>query len=129
MNSQWRLIGLGVILLLIGVGARAIEEPAYTVVDQWQDGDIEVRSYEPRVWAVTQMDQSQNQGQGQENRALMPLNTTWEHHFPVTPTPHHTITLPWYRCLSDPYIVPESSRETLSLYRDSSLSLQGLADF
>ena len=53
MNSQWRLIGLGVILLLIGVGARAIEEPAYTVVDQWQDGDIEIRSYEPRVWAVT----------------------------------------------------------------------------
>ena len=43
----------GAILLLIGVGARAIEEPAYTVVDQWQDGDIEVRSYEPRVWAVT----------------------------------------------------------------------------
>lgn len=62
MNSQWRLIGLGAILLLIGVGARAIEEPAYTVVDQWQDGDIEIRSYEPRVWAVTEMDQSQNQG-------------------------------------------------------------------
>jgi len=62
MNSHIRLALLGALLLMIGVGARAIEEPAYTVVNQWQDSDIEIRAYEPRVWAVTTMDKSQNQG-------------------------------------------------------------------
>ena len=42
--------------------ATAIEEPRYEVVTAWEEHSIELRSYAPRILAVTTMTQGQNNG-------------------------------------------------------------------
>ena len=42
--------------------ASAIEEPRYEVITAWEEHSIELRSYAPRLLAVTTMTQGQNNG-------------------------------------------------------------------
>ena len=42
--------------------ASAIEEPQYEVITAWDEHSIELRSYAPRLLAVTTMTQGQNNG-------------------------------------------------------------------
>ena len=42
--------------------ATAIEEPQYEVITAWEEHSIELRSYAPRLLAVTTMTQGQNNG-------------------------------------------------------------------
>lgn len=53
------LIGLTALLPLLAFG---IEEPAYEVVASWDSTDVEIRHYEPRVLAMTEMNSGQNSG-------------------------------------------------------------------
>ncbi len=54
--------GLLVCLVLIfSVSVMAIEEPKYSVLQEFENG-IEIRAYEPHLVAVTKMDGSQNSG-------------------------------------------------------------------
>ena len=41
--------------LVAGVSANAIEEPAFEVRQRWDEEQIEIREYAPRVMAVTEM--------------------------------------------------------------------------
>jgi len=54
------LTGLSTALCLSS--AQAIEEPAYTVQRAWEDPNVEIRAYAPRIMAVTEMDGSDNAG-------------------------------------------------------------------
>ena len=42
--------------------AQAIEEPAYTIEKAWEAEQIEIRSYAPRVMAVTTMQGDEDDG-------------------------------------------------------------------
>jgi len=48
-------------LVLFSALTEAIEEPKYTVLQEFENG-IEIRAYEPHLVAVTKMDGSQNSG-------------------------------------------------------------------
>ena len=50
------LSGLAVLAITLFVSSTsAIEEPAYSLVAQWDDPDVEIRDYDARVLATTQM--------------------------------------------------------------------------
>ncbi|MEC9143549.1 MAG: heme-binding protein, partial [Pseudomonadota bacterium] len=40
----------------------AIEEPSYSLVAAWDDPDVEIRDYDARILATTQMNEGQNSG-------------------------------------------------------------------
>ena len=40
----------------------AIEEPTYSLVVEWDDPDVEIRDYDARILATTQMNEGQNSG-------------------------------------------------------------------
>ena len=40
----------------------AIEEPTYSLVAAWDDPDVEIRDYDPRILATTRMTDGQNSG-------------------------------------------------------------------
>ena len=40
----------------------AIEEPSYSLVAVWDDPDVEIRDYDARILATTQMNEAQNSG-------------------------------------------------------------------
>jgi hypothetical protein len=42
--------------------ANAIEEPSYALVASWDEPDIEIRDYDPRLLATTKMTEGQNSG-------------------------------------------------------------------
>lgn len=44
------------------LAANAIEEPAYRLVESWPDPAIEIRHYEPRILAMTEMAGGENSG-------------------------------------------------------------------
>jgi hypothetical protein len=48
--------------LVAGMSANAIEEPAFEVRQRWDEEQIEIREYAPRVMAVTEMAESENDG-------------------------------------------------------------------
>jgi uncharacterized protein (TIGR02246 family) len=56
--KNWLLVCL---VLIFSVSAMAIEEPKYSVLQEFENG-IEIRAYEPHLVAVTKMDGSQNSG-------------------------------------------------------------------
>ena len=56
--KNWLLVCLA---LIFSVSAMAIEEPKYSVLQEFENG-IEIRAYEPHLVAVTKMDGSQNSG-------------------------------------------------------------------
>ena len=49
-------------MLITSWSAGAIEEPAYSVIQSWEDESIEIRDYESRILAVTDMSQGSNSG-------------------------------------------------------------------
>lgn len=49
-------------VLITSWSATAIEEPAYSVVQSWDDKSIEIRDYEARILAVTEMSEGSNSG-------------------------------------------------------------------
>ena len=49
-------------VLITSWSAGAIEEPAYSVIQSWEDESIEIRDYESRILAVTDMPQGSNSG-------------------------------------------------------------------
>lgn len=51
-----------VFITLMPMIANAIEEPAYSVVESWDDAAIEIRHYDPRILAITEMDAGGNSG-------------------------------------------------------------------
>ena len=53
---------LAITTLTISTAVNAIEEPRYEVVTAWEEHSIELRSYAPRILAVTTMTQGQNNG-------------------------------------------------------------------
>ena len=48
--------------LLAGMSANAIEEPAFEVRQRWDEEQIEIREYAPRIMAVTEMAERENDG-------------------------------------------------------------------
>ena len=40
----------------------AIEEPTYSLITAWDDPEIEIRDYDARILATTQMNEGQNSG-------------------------------------------------------------------
>lgn len=48
--------------LVAGMSANAIEEPAFEVRQRWDEEQIEIREYAPRVMAVTEMTERENDG-------------------------------------------------------------------
>jgi hypothetical protein len=48
--------------LVAGMSANAIEEPAFEVRQRWDEEQIEIREYAPRVMAVTEMAERENDG-------------------------------------------------------------------
>ena len=48
--------------LAAGMSANAIEEPAFEVRQRWDEEQIEIREYAPRVMAVTEMAERENDG-------------------------------------------------------------------
>ena len=48
--------------LVAGMSAHAIEEPAFEVRQRWDEEQIEIREYAPRVMAVTEMAERENDG-------------------------------------------------------------------
>lgn len=48
--------------LLAGMSAKAIEEPAFEVRQRWDEEQIEIREYAPRIMAVTEMAERENDG-------------------------------------------------------------------
>tara|TARA_A100001015_G_scaffold215536_1_gene242020 strand:+ start:682 stop:894 length:213 start_codon:yes stop_codon:yes gene_type:complete len=44
--------------------ANAIEEPSYALVASWDEPDIEIRDYDPRLLATTKMTEGQYQELG-----------------------------------------------------------------
>lgn len=58
-HAQHTLLAFAALLPMI---ANAIEEPAYSVVESWDESAIEIRHYEPRVLAVTEMNAGGNSG-------------------------------------------------------------------
>lgn len=62
---QHSLLAMGLLAmttLTVSPMAAAIEEPQYEVVTAWEEQNIEVRSYAPRILAVTTMTEGQNNG-------------------------------------------------------------------
>ena len=53
---------LAMTTLTVSPMATAIEEPQYEVVTAWEEQNIELRSYAPRILAVTTMTEGQNNG-------------------------------------------------------------------
>jgi hypothetical protein len=53
---------LAITTLITSPLATAIEEPRYEVITAWEEHSIELRSYAPRLLAVTTMTQGQNNG-------------------------------------------------------------------
>lgn len=53
---------LALSVLMASWSARAIEEPAYSVVKAWDEESIEIRDYESRILAVTDMSKGSNSG-------------------------------------------------------------------
>ena len=53
---------LALSVLIASWSARAIEEPAYSVVKAWDEESIEIRDYESRILAVTDMSKGSNSG-------------------------------------------------------------------
>jgi hypothetical protein len=49
-------------VLITSWSATAIEEPEYTVVQSWDDESIEIRDYESRILAFTDMSEGSNSG-------------------------------------------------------------------
>ena len=48
--------------LLVAAKAFSIEEPAYTIEKVWEDEQIEIRTYTPRIMAVTTMSGNEDDG-------------------------------------------------------------------
>ena len=48
--------------LVAGMSANAIEEPAFEVRQRWDEEQIEIREYAPRIMAVTEMAERENDG-------------------------------------------------------------------
>ncbi|MDA8679484.1 heme-binding protein [Luminiphilus sp.] len=62
---QHSLLAMGLLAMATLTGspmAAAIEEPQYEVVTAWEEQNIELRSYAPRILAVTTMTEGQNNG-------------------------------------------------------------------
>lgn len=62
---QHSLLAMGLLAMTTLTGspmAAAIEEPQYEVVTAWEEQNIELRSYAPRILAVTTMTEGQNNG-------------------------------------------------------------------
>lgn len=57
--AQFVLLTLAAALPLT---ATAIEEPAYDLVEAWDEPDVEIRHYEPRILAMTEMAAGENTG-------------------------------------------------------------------
>ena len=53
---------LAITTLTISTAVNAIEEPQYEVITAWEEYSIEMRSYAPRLLAVTTMTEGQNNG-------------------------------------------------------------------
>ena len=53
---------LAITTLTISTAVNAIEEPQYEVITAWEEYSIELRSYAPRLLAVTTMTEGQNNG-------------------------------------------------------------------
>jgi len=57
------LSGLAALAITLFVSSTsAIEEPTYSLVAQWDDPDVEIRDYDARILATTQMNEGQNSG-------------------------------------------------------------------
>lgn len=58
-HAQHTLLAFVTLMPMI---ANAIEEPTYSIVESWDDAAIEIRHYDPRILAVTEMDAGGNSG-------------------------------------------------------------------
>lgn len=55
---------LALLLSVMTLKVQAIEEPAYTIERAWEAEQIEIRSYAPRIMAVTTMQGDEDNGFG-----------------------------------------------------------------
>lgn len=58
-STMVTLLGLAGVLPLT---ATAIEEPVYSLVESWDEPAVEIRHYEPRILALTEMAAGENSG-------------------------------------------------------------------
>ena len=59
---KWVRYATALFMSVVASTAQAIEEPAYTIEKAWEAEQIEIRSYTPRVMAVTTMQGDENDG-------------------------------------------------------------------
>lgn len=61
-SATWISYAIALLLSVMTLKVQAIEEPAYTVERAWEAEQIEIRSYAPRVMAVTTMQGDEDNG-------------------------------------------------------------------
>ena len=59
---KWTRYATTLFMSVAALTAQAIEEPAYTIEKAWEAEQIEIRSYAPRVMAVTTMQGDEDDG-------------------------------------------------------------------
>jgi len=60
--AGWMSVWVCAVVLFMSDKVSAIEEPTYSLVTAWDDPDIEIRDYDARILATTQMNEGQNSG-------------------------------------------------------------------
>ena len=60
--AGWMSVWVCAVVLFMSDKVSAIEEPTYSLVSAWDDPDIEIRDYDARILATTQMNEGQNSG-------------------------------------------------------------------
>ena len=67
---KWVRYATALFMSVVASTAQAIEEPAYTIEKAWEAEQIEIRSYAPRVMAVTTMQGDEDDGFPEQQRVV-----------------------------------------------------------